>query len=327
MAITKEQVLVELKSLNQLFNDGTRRLLTLMMQVQNMPEVAQFPQMGSASATAQPGLSFNGAHPHDRSGHTEPVITQAGQAAAEAAAQSAKNASESATQVVVERAPSEAFVPQFNTQDVVNEALAQRFGKVGGPLNNGMPQGEAIVAEVLANAKDLLKQVLRDGGLPEQLQQMVDKVGVEDILKRRGPTEVVEEEVSPLLALVGIGSVFVEYLHEDAINHGSGEIKPKFIEEVKKYSQDALRTEIDTLRHYPTGFYTNGTTKALQFYVKTDQFLAVVDGLPSEVAPLYVHFLGDERGFVPAQNFLASELQLIHAKLQMALSELVKKKG
>lgn len=341
MAITKAQVLDEMKALHQLFNDGQRRLFALLMQVQNMPEAqartvthvdlglmssaeaaGAVSQIAHASVTHPAGLPQN-QHPQDRSGHTP------SQATAAAAAASAEAANASSHQVLVERPANEQFSPQFNTQDIVNTTLEQRFGKIGGPLNNGIPQGEEVVGQVLENAKDLLRQVMKDANLPDNVLGMIDRVGVSDLVKRQqapqtpaGPTEVVEEP-SPLMTLVGTGSVFCQHLSGEVIRYGIGEIKPKFIEEVKKYAQDALRTEISTLKGYPTGFYTNTDTKAMQFFVKTDQFLAVVDGLPSEVAPLHIHFLGGDTAFQLAQNLLPSEQKLIHAKLDAELAAMV----
>jgi hypothetical protein len=351
MAITKEELFKELSAAHQQFTEATRRVFMLMMQVQNMPDfdaalefvrqhkagLTQLPPMGSASAQAAPGLSFNPtSHPHDRSGHTDGVGVQPTAAAAAAAASSAAATKLFETQAIVAPAetitnltgqkPAEAHVWQLNTAETVNAGAAEQ-----------VPQGNEVVAGALADAKGVVTQLLKDKGLPAEVIAMVEQVSVQDLLNRgkvvtppqlpAGPTEVVDavQEPSPLQLLVGMGSVFCEYLHPDVIRGGQGEIQPKCNDDIKRYSQDAMITEIKTLIGYPTGFYTNSQSKAMQFFVKTDQFLAVVDGLPSEVAPLYIHFLGDPTGWTHAQNLGPSELRLIHSKLDFVLGGVKKK--
>lgn len=375
MAITKEQITEELKSLNGLFNEGTRRLLQLMLQVQNLPDfdaamefarqhqagmvppaVRTFPQIGTASAQAAPGLSFNGEHPQDRSGQTDhamphptdngvaaaaaqtvaairsgaiqpgPRASAETQAAAAALAEAAANKIFGTRMIQEPPALPEAQVWQFNTENVIREAAPAI-----------VPPGNQVVADALAGAKDVVTQLLKAKGLPAEVIALVEQVGVQDILKQghpqapqltapsTGPTEVIDEP-SPMQLLVGMGSVFGEYLSPEVFRGGRGEIAPKCNDDIKKYSQDALAIELDVLKNYPTGFYTNSKNKAMQFFVKTDQFLAVVDGLPSEVAPLYIHFLGDTEGFTPVQNLGPSEHRIIYSKLDFVLSQ-VKKKG
>jgi hypothetical protein len=132
-----------------------------------------------------------------------------------------------------------------------------------------------------------------------------------------------------LSAFIGIGSIFVEYLSTDVIFNGAGQIAPKFEGPdgpLKRHKEDAIWVPEPILRGWPTSFYLNRDTKVMQFLVNTDQAAFVVDGLPSEVAPVYVLVYGAKGGWRRIQTFSLSEQKLLHAKLEDALRAIVKKK-
>jgi hypothetical protein len=238
--------------------------------------------------------------------------------AAEAASQSQAAPAQSSESV---------FIPQLNTQETI-DAARRAAGK--------SPLAAPAVADALDQAKDVLRGIMVQNGIPDNVIKLVDRVKPEDLHKHKGPTEAVdgpteaEQESNVLSAFVGVGSIFVEKLSPEVIFNGRGLIAPKFVGAagpIKRYKEDAKWLAEHTLREWPTGFYLNRDTKVSQFLVNTDQAAFLVDGLPSEVAPVEVYVYGSNDGWRKIQDFMLSEQKLFHAKLEDALNVIVKKKG
>lgn len=341
MAITKQEVVQELKEAHQQFSDAARRIFALMMKVQNMAQSELGQIAGDLSSV---------------------VVTDAGQAALAAAASSANAATASATLPLVmppqlgtldregKTTQPEIFIPQMNTQDAIDAGKNERL------------------AMALNSAKSVFKEALAARGLPAELADKVDAVSIEDINRHRAatglpafgaaeagvvidssrapvmpseataaqplmPTEEpkIDEKEMMLACFIGVGSAFAQYLNADAMFHGKGDIKPGFHPEgakdpIKRYSQDARWLDEATLRHWPTGFYTDRDSKMMQLLVNTDQAAFLVGALPSEVSPVDIFIYGSKQGYRPVQAFEASELRLLHAKLDDTFAALTKKK-
>lgn len=338
MAITKAQVVQELQETHQLFSDGARRIFALLMKVQNMAEneVGQLKDelagVLGASAASQAAAAASAAAA--AASQQQPLILppQLGQPFNGVLDKEGKT-----TQPSV-------FIPQMNTQDVIDAAKAQR------------------TQDALASAKSIFKEALVARGLPADLLDKVDNISLEDLNLHRArngqapygeaqaapqlPTEVaqaaapaqmptedvkVDEKEMMLACFVGAGSVFAQYLDAETMFHGKGVFKPGFHPEgakdpIKRYSQDARWLDEATLRHWPTGFYTDRDSKMLQLLVNTDQAAFLVGALPSEVSPVDIFIYGSKQGYRPVQSFEASELRLLHAKLDDTFDALTKKK-
>lgn len=252
-----------------------------------------------------------------------------GSAATALASHPAVVAAEAASQSQAAPAQSDRsiFIPQLNTQETI-DAARRTVGQ--GTLSS------PTVTEAFDQAKDVLRGIMLQQGLPDNVIKMVDRVKPEDLRKHKGPTEQVdgpteaEQESNVLSAFIGVGSIFSDYLSSDVIFHGKGQIAPKFEGPdgpIKRYKEDAKWLAEHTLREWPTGFYLNRDTKVSQFLVNTDQAAFLVDGLPSEVAPVEVYVYGSNDGWRKIQDFMLSEQKLFHAKLEDALNFIVKKKG
>jgi hypothetical protein len=307
MAITKNEVVEELKAAHQLFSDATRRVFALMMKVQNMTEgeLAGIKSDLESAVGLAVGVTDNGV---------------AASTVAVAAATSAASAAAASTQPLVTPQKT-AFIPQMTTQ--------------------------ATIQAGLDNAKGVLRDVLVKGGLghltdivdkvtPEDLHRVTAaQVSAQQLGTAKpaptvvAPTPVVDAPVRDLVkeaalgAFVGVGSIFAEHLNDTAIFHGRGTLGINV--GLKRYLEDALWIEEATLREWPSGFYENRDTKARQLMINTDQMAVVVDGLPSEMAQVSVLEYGSKAGFKLIQDFSTSELSLIHAKLSIAFQALAKK--
>jgi hypothetical protein len=198
--------------------------------------------------------------------------------------------------------------------------------------------------DALGSAKIILKEALLQAGMPDHLLSIVDQVKSEDLEKVRqaadqgasnelvivkptqpAPQKEVENNQALLACFIGPGSLFTHYLSEEAVFKGKGELKPG-VANMKRHTNDARWIDENSLRHWPTGFYTDRDTKMMQFLVNTDQAAILVDSLPSEHSPVHVRVYGANEGFKPIQSFEASELRLLHAKFNDALEAIVKKK-
>lgn len=334
MAITKQEILDELKALMEVYGTASRRLLALTMRAQNMPETAFHGQAAELAVRVGQGeLSITGDHLTIRSPHTA-IAAAASEAAASASVQMPLRTPHPNDGVLDREGkttqPKVAHVWQLNTQDTIDAARAET------------PAGNA-----LASAKSLLKTAMRNAGHPESAIELVDKVGIEHLATKAPnqqadyvvpeadrthlPTEVpsaeqVAAEVSQgiLSAFVGKGSIFMEYLDDTMMFGARGDIKPDG-EKIKRYGDDARWIGATSLRLWPTSFYLDKDSKQLQFLVNTDQCAVLLTALPSEVSPVLVFFHGMSEGWKDIADYSTSEQKLIHAKVQDALSGLKKK--
>jgi hypothetical protein len=334
MAITKEEVLNELKALHQVYSDASRRVLALTMKVQNMPDAAFHGQATELAVKIGQGeLSITGDKVTITSPHTE--IAAAASAMAAQASQQMPLRTPHPNDGVLDREgkttqPRIAHVWQLNTQDTIDAARA-----------------ETSAGNALASAKSLLKTAMRNAGHPETAIELVDQVGIEHLAAKAPnqqadyvvpeadrphlPTEVpsaeqVAAEVSQgiLSAFIGKGSIFMEHLDSTMMFGARGDIKPDGAT-IKRYGDDARWIGSASLRLWPTSFYLDKDSKQLQFLVNTDQCAVLLTSLPSEVSPVLVFFHGMSEGWKDIAAYSTSEQKLIHAKVHDALSALKKK--
>jgi hypothetical protein len=302
MAITKNEVVEELKAAHQIFTEATRRVFALMMKVQNMAET----EIGSVVQDMESVLG---------------VQTVAAAAAASSAASAAISATQgpaaAAGVVPAAKAPT-AFVPQLNTQATIQAGLDNAKGVLR----------DVLIKGGMGHLTDLVDKVS-----PEDLHRVTSaQVAAQQLGTAKpaptavAPTPVVEAPARDLAkeaalgAYVGVGSIFAEWLNDATIFHGRGPLGVNV--GLKRYLEDALWIEESTLREWPSGFYENRDTKARQLLVNTDQLAVVVDGLPSEMAQVSVLEYGSKAGFKPIQDFTTDELSLIHAKLSIVFQSL-----
>jgi hypothetical protein len=320
MAITKQEVLDELKSLMEASGTANRRLLALTMRVQNMPDAAFHGQatelavkMGQGEMVVDadritlnaPEVNILATAPHPNDG----VLDRDGKT----------------TQPSI-------FIPQMNTQETIDAARRATGNQI---------------AETLASAKSLLKTAMRNAGHTEAAIDLVDQVGIEHLATKapdqqadyvvpaedrtfQSPVEVSAEQVEAevaqgiLSAFIGKGSIFMESLDHSMMFGARGTIKPDG-DTIKRYGNDARWTSEANLRLWPTSFYLDKDSKQLQFLVNSDQCAVLLTALPSEVSPVLVYFYGTTDGWKDIAAFLPSEQKLIHAKVEDVLSGLKKK--
>jgi hypothetical protein len=181
--------------------------------------------------------------------------------------------------------------------------------------------------DALGSAKIILDQVKSED--LEKVRQAADQGASNELVivkpTQPAPQKEVENNQALLACFIGPGSLFTHYLSEEAVFKGKGELKPG-VANMKRHTNDARWIDENSLRHWPTGFYTDRDTKMMQFLVNTDQAAILVDSLPSEHSPVHVRVYGANEGFKPIQSFEASELRLLHAKFNDALEAIVKKK-
>jgi hypothetical protein len=309
---TKEQILEELHAGLRSLGEAQRSVFSALAKLSNLEVATKI----ETPATGQGGI--------------------AAFAAEHARKQTSSEAEQAKNTFLAANTPSDGF-----TADAAN-ALAPQLS-----LDHLSPEaltrlGTPEVSEALRLAKTVLSDSLKKAGLPDHLLGLIDKVKPDDLYRVHAaskqptqtgaPTELVEE--NPVLsAFIGPGSIFVERLSANAIFTGRGTLEPKVVVsfpdgktgELKRHMEDVLRLEESVRREWPTGFYLNRDTKVLQFMVNTDLAAFIVDGLPSEVAPVLVSIYGSKGAPRPIQDYNASEQKLLYAKLEDALTALVKK--
>jgi hypothetical protein len=364
MAITKQDLLNELRELHQQQNDMTRKMLALTLKVQNMQDVP--PMRGEF--TSQELLAAH-ALATKVGGNGE------GLAAIEATMQ------KQGMQLPAERTLLKVVVPEGeNPEQAVSAAIAQ--ARVAAPHpNDGVlvdghttqpkvahvwqlshaapetPAPKSPIEAALASAQSLLKQAMTNAGLPEATIALIDQVTVDHLSKKaptvsgadfvvpeadrkiEQPTEAAptqpteaqaEAEVAQgiLSAFIGRGSIFMDHLHSSMLFGACGELQAGYElpdgKPLKRFENDAYWTEERNLRKWPVGFYLDRDTKQLQFLVNTDQFALLLTALPSEVSPVKVIFYGMD-GWKDIGDYSLNEQKLIHAKTSDTLVGLKKK--
>lgn len=94
--------------------------------------------------------------------------------------------------------------------------------------------------------------------------------------------EEIEEENrrSYLPHFFGTGSIFSRTLSPEVMTNAKGLIAPNFVEAVKQYNEDAVRSQPERVMNWPTGFYRDEQTKTHQFFANTNKALVAITGLP-----------------------------------------------
>ncbi len=358
MSITRDEVIDELKGAHLLLTNGARKVLALLMKVQNLPEGTVLHKALDATDNAVAYATDGGVSA------TQAAVASSANTAANAKTMELYTPHELAASRVLaarigERVPDPEDLSLLRKATVATTghaphpysvattgALLQEQKAVFTPQVSIVEVDEApapmSVQAALDNAKSVFKQALKDRGLPEQLATLADRVTLEDLAEHQAkaavilPTEEVAKPVVEKPALlarfIGPNSVFSAHLHADVMFHATGVLKPGFQPEdapepLKKYGEDARWMDETSLRHWPTGFYTDRSSKITQFLVNTDQAAFLVNALPTPTSPVEVYVYGGKQGYRMIQDFELSELHLLHAKLSDKLEELVKKKG
>jgi hypothetical protein len=341
MAVTKEDILKELRDVHVQFNEATRKLLAITLKAQNLSErqvikidlppnmtapedVIEFVKRAGIEINYQghpqlPGVAASKAQPTVKPHPNDGVLVDGKTTQPRIHVPSA-NPTDSFRGGLAGTIPDQVFLPQMNTQEAI-DAARQR----------------PSVQEALSAAKDVFRHMAQQAGMPAGVLENIDKVSVEDIEARRtaaaqprmpqalpAQDDEAQSAQDVLSSFIGRGSIFMEVLHPDVLFGARGEVKPDDVS-IKRHGDDAKRIEEVSLRLWPTGFYTDHNSKAMQFLVNTDQMAVLVEALPSESSPVSVFVYGSKSGWRDLLSFQTSEHKLIYAKLDDALQQVKKK--
>lgn len=90
------------------------------------------------------------------------------------------------------------------------------------------------------------------------------------------------KRVEQLQHFFGTGSLFARYLSSEVIEAGKGMIRPRQPGSIKQYKEDLQAAAPNSLAEWPTGFYRNAGTSALQFLLQTDKYLVFLPVLSQD---------------------------------------------
>lgn len=128
-----------------------------------------------------------------------------------------------------------------------------------------------------------------------------------DAERWKGPTVEVDKEQQlrekkqeQLGHFVGTGSLFARFLSPQVHAAGKGVLRPG-VAGLQKYSDDIIMVPPQYLREWPSGFYRNQQSKALQFMINTPRVIAIV--------PLLTNF--NQLPLVLLQTMASTQLQSI----------------
>jgi hypothetical protein len=77
----------------------------------------------------------------------------------------------------------------------------------------------------------------------------------------------------------GNGSVFARFLSSDVISGGKAFLKPG-VAGLQQYTEDINKPGYAAIVNWPTGFYRDEQTKQMQFFVRSENYMVIVEELP-----------------------------------------------
>lgn len=118
-------------------------------------------------------------------------------------------------------------------------------------------------AELAKNARALAAR--RGGPVPTRLKtaQAAEQVGA-----RQSPSAAPSSE-NLVNELIGPRGPLATFLSPSAFVHGKGYLGGPGVDAVEQYDEDPLRTPIDQLETYPSGFYLSGPSRARALLIQT----------------------------------------------------------
>lgn len=103
-------------------------------------------------------------------------------------------------------------------------------------------------------------------------------------------TKMKEQEAN----FTGNGSVFCRFLSSDVITGGKAFLKPG-VSGLQQYAEDITKPGYGAIINWPTGFYRNEKTRQMQLFVRSDNYMVIVEDLPLNTSePKFIKLpLGD----------------------------------
>jgi hypothetical protein len=188
----------------------------------------------------------------------------------------------------------------------ISVELANLQKRVSGILRTMAGMTEAERAEAARLASETADAAGQPTEVPQSAASAIDPglTGVPKMLLKRdepglpeeeGPTPesrpvTLDEEAlhkEMIKHYQGNGSLFARFLSSEVITGGKGMLKPG-AREMVQFKQDITKVSAAKLASWPTGFYRNGTTGSLQFFIRTALVCAFIDNLMDNEGPVWV---------------------------------------
>lgn len=150
----------------------------------------------------------------------------------------------------LKRTGQSATVPQSVASAVQEESVTMGIPKILHKLPAPvMPTPAPVIAEKLFTSEASAAQLIR--------------------------TKMKEQEAN----FFGNGSVFCRFLSSDVISGGKAFLKPG-VAGLQQYTEDITKPGYGSIISWPTGFYRNEETRQMQFFVRSDNYMVIVEDLP-----------------------------------------------